>query len=229
MARNEDGEDGPERTCIASRRTGSPDEMIRFVLGPEGQVVPDLRRKLPGRGAWVSATRAMVDDAVRKKAFSRAFKTQAAVSPSLAEEVEGLLVRAAREALSLANKAGLVVSGFSKVEAAIAGKPLAGVIHARDAAADGVRKIGQALRRRLGDAYDGIEVSRALDSPELDLALGRAHVIHAALLDGPASRACMARFRALEHYRTGGAPGSVALPEPIEETTGGSAGRDTNE
>lgn len=226
MAKAEDGEEGPERTCIASRRAGAPDTMIRFVADPDGVVVPDLRHKLPGRGAWVTATRPMVAEAIRRKSFARALKAAVTVPEALADDVEKLLGRAAREALSLANKAGLVVSGFSKVEAAIGGQRLAGVIHASDAAPDGVRKIGQALRRRFGGDAGRIEVSRALDSAELDLALGRAHVIHAALLEGPASRACMARFRALEHYRTGGAPGTVADPDPIDETTRGSAGRD---
>jgi uncharacterized protein len=94
-----------------------------------------------------------------------------------------------------------VVTGFSKVEAAIGREPLAGLVHAADAAPDGVRKMGQALRRRFGDRAEAIPVLAALDSADLDLALGRSHVIHAALLDGPASRAAIARMRALERYR----------------------------
>jgi hypothetical protein len=117
--------------------------------------------------------------------------------------VEGLLARQAREALSLANKAGLVVSGFDKVEAAIARGPVRVVIHASDAAADGVRKLSQALKRRFGESATVEMTLRGLNFEELGLALGRSHVIHAALLNGPASRLCVARLRTLESYRTG--------------------------
>ena len=196
-------ETGPERTCIASRTRRPVEDLIRFVAAPDGMVVPDLKRNLPGRGVWVSATRQAVADAVRKKAFGRSLKAEVKADSNLPDLVEALLAKQAREAVSLANKAGLVVSGFDKVEAAIARGPILVVIHASDAAADGVRKLSQAVKRRFGEGAKVEMTLRALNFEELGLALGRAHVIHAALLDGPASRLCVARLRALERYRTG--------------------------
>ena len=218
MAKDRD-EEGPLRTCIVTRRALEPDALIRFVASPDAIVVPDPRRKLPGRGAWVTASRALVAEAVRRKAFARALKCPVTAPDSLPDEVERLLARGARDGLSLANKAGLVVSGFAKVEAAIARDRIAGLIEASDGAPDGSRKIGQALKRRFGEQFRDISVSRALDSADLGLALGRSHVIHAALLDGPASHACMARFHILDRYR-----GNLAAPagiDPIDETTCG--------
>jgi hypothetical protein len=214
--------EGPERLCVVTRAVRPPEELIRFVAAPDGTVTPDLHRKLPGRGVWVTASRKAVTEAVRRKAFGRALKSAAVAPPDLPAMVEGLHVRAAREALSLANKAGLVVSGFSKVEAAAERGRLAAVVHASDAAPDGVRKIGQALRRRRADGGGEVPVLGTLDSSQLDLALGRSHVIHAALLDGPASRAALARFRALERYRdetaVGVSPDTPDADDPSDET-----------
>jgi uncharacterized protein len=200
--------------------------MIRFVASPDAVVVPDLRRKLPGRGAWVTASRSLVAEAIRRKAFARALKRVVVAPATLPDDVERLLAQSARESFSLANKAGTVVSGFSKVEAAIGRGLIAGLIQARDAAPDGLRKIDQALKRRYGAQASRIPVSRALDSVDLDLALGRSHVIHAALLDGPASRACMARFRILERYRGTDGPGAGAGSAPIDETISGPEGQE---
>ncbi|PSC04867.1 RNA-binding protein [Alsobacter soli] len=206
--RSQAEQEGPERTCVATRTVRPPDELIRFVVGPDDQLVPDLKRKLPGRGVWVTASRQAVEEAARKKAFARSLKASVKVPATLADDIERLLERDARDSLSMANKAGQVVAGFSKVEAAIA-QGVAGILQATDAAADGVRKIGQALRRRYGERADAIPVVAALDSSELGLALGRSHVIHAALLEGPAARACLARCRALERYRAGLPDGQV--------------------
>ena len=219
---------------MVTRRSLPPEGLIRFVAAPDGTVTPDLQRKLPGRGIWVTASRAVLREAVKRKAFGRALKATVTTPPDLPDLVEALHVRAAREALSLANKAGLVVSGFSKVEAAAERGGLAAVIHASDAAPDGVRKIRQALRRRrAGDGAD-IPVLGALDSSQLDLALGRSHVIHAALLDGPASRAALARFRALERYRdetaVGDSPVTPDADDPSDETAPReTAGHERNE
>jgi predicted RNA-binding protein YlxR (DUF448 family) len=201
---DEGPQSGPSRLCVATRAVKPVEELIRFVVGPGDVLVPDLRQKLPGRGVWVTATREAVGEAMKRKAFGRSLKASVVVSPALADEIEALLRRAARDSLSLANKAGQVVSGFSKVEAAIGGGGIDGIVQASDAAADGARKIAQALRRRFGERMEKIPVIHGLDSSELGLALGRSHVIHAALVKGSASRACLARFRALERYRGGG-------------------------
>ncbi|PNG25784.1 RNA-binding protein [Methylocella silvestris] len=196
----EDSEKGPERTCVVTRRKAAPDEMIRFVVGPDGGVVPDIRQKLPGRGVWVTASAAKVTEAVARQAFARGFKKKVAVSPTLAVEVEALLTRDCLQSLAIANKAGQVIAGFGKVEEAIAGGAIEGVIHACDGGEDGARKLAQCLRRRFGDenVRPLIELFR---SDQLDLALGRSNVVHAALLTGSASAAALVRCRRLAMYR----------------------------
>jgi predicted RNA-binding protein YlxR (DUF448 family) len=174
--------------------------MIRFVVGPTGEVVPDLRNRLPGRGAWVSAEAEAVRTAVKRRLFARAFKTEVKVSAALAEEIEAALRADLRQALSLANKAGAVVAGFAKVEAA-AQEGVAALIHAREAAPDGRRKLAAALRKRLGDAIWDVAVVDEFAGDELDLALGRPHVIHAALVASAGSDGFLTRWRRLRDYR----------------------------
>ncbi|WP_336485386.1 RNA-binding protein [Methylobacterium nigriterrae] len=191
------GRQGQERTCIATRVAQAPAGLIRFVIGPEGQVVPDLRARLPGRGAWVTARRAEVEEAVRRRLFQRAFRSKGVEVPAdLAERVAAGLRADLRQSLALANKAGCVVTGFGKVEDAIGGRPgVAAVLHASDASPDGRRKIGAALYRRHGDAISRVPVIDDLSNEELDMALGRDHVIHAALVAGVGASGCLARWR----------------------------------
>jgi predicted RNA-binding protein YlxR (DUF448 family) len=196
-----DAEGSPERTCIVTRAKGLPEDMIRFVLDPGAVVVPDIRRKLPGRGVWVTARAGHVAEAVKRQAFSRGFKTKVVASESLAAEIEALLTRDCLQALSLASKAGQVVIGFAKVEEAIASGAIAGLVHAVDCGADGMRKLGQSLRRRYGDVRARPRV-KLFQSGQLDLALGRANVIHAALIEGPASEGFLERCRKLTLYRS---------------------------
>ena len=207
-----DEEGSPQRTCIVTRAKGLPDDMIRFVVGPGATVVPDIKRKLPGRGVWVTARAGHVAEAVKRQAFSRGFKRNVVASEGLAAEIEALLTRDCLQALSLASKAGQVVSGFAKVEEAIASGAIAGLVHAADCGADGMRKLGQSLRRCYGDerARPRVELFR---SGQLDLALGRANVIHAALIEGPASEGFLERCRKLTLYRSG-SPGAESPDRP---------------
>ena len=191
----------PERTCIVSRTARTPAELIRFVVGPGDRVVPDLRHKLPGRGVWVTSRADCVEEAVNRRLFGRAFKTGVDVPASLASDIERALRDDLRQALSLANKAGAVISGFAKVDAAISEKPLAALIHAAEAAEDGRRKLASQLRKRLGDAISGFPVILDLSNDELDLALGRPHVIHAALVAGAGSDGFLNRWRRYRSYR----------------------------
>jgi predicted RNA-binding protein YlxR (DUF448 family) len=190
----------PERTCIVSRAVRPPAELIRFVLGPDNQVVADLRHKLPGRGVWVAARADLVEEAVRRRLFSRAFKAEAKAPATLARDIEHALRADLRQSLSLANKAGTVIAGFSKVEAAIAEKPIVALIHAAEAAEDGQRKLAGPLRKRLGDAISTFPVIRDLSIDELDLALGRSHVIHAALVAGAGSDGFLMRWHRYRFY-----------------------------
>ena len=190
------------RTCVVSREVRPIDELIRFVVGPTGEVVPDVKRKLPGRGLWISASRQRVAEAVRRHQFSRGFKRDVRVAPSLPADIEALLVRSATEALAMAAKAGQVVSGFAKVEGALQ-REIAALIHASDGAADGIRKLDAILRQRGEKRGESPEIPtvNVLTSAELDLALGRSNVIHAALLAGPASKTFLSRCQILVRYR----------------------------
>jgi uncharacterized protein len=191
---------GAERFCAVTRVVKPADELIRFVVGPDG-VVPDLKRKLPGRGLWITGERAMLKDAIARKVFARGFKRDIRVTEELVEQTEQLLVRSALDALAIAGKSGLVAAGFAKAEAALARDDVVGFLHAADGSADGVSKLAGVMRQR-ADA-ERIIVIRAFSSAQLDLALGRSNVIHAALLAGPANDTFLARFVRLERFRTG--------------------------
>jgi len=154
--------------------------LIRFVAGPDGAVVPDLARKLPGRGIWVGADRDSVATAARKGLFSRAAKAKLTAAPDLADQVEALLARRVLEGLGLARKAGSIISGYEKVVAALATGKVAWLIEASDGAEDGRRKILSAARR----APTSPRLLGAFSSDELGLALGGENVIHTALLAG---------------------------------------------
>ena len=191
------------RMCAVSREVRPVDELIRFVLSPQGEVVPDLKRKLPGRGLWITASRARVAEAVRRNQFSRGFKRDVRAAQTLASDTEKLLVRSVIEALAMAAKAGQVVSGFAKVEEALAGGQAKALIHASDGAADGIRKLDAIVRQRGGNHGESLvfPIVTELTSAELDLALGRANVIHAALLAGPAGKTFLSRSQILVRYR----------------------------
>ena len=198
--RNEDEETGPNRTCVATREVRPVDELIRFVLDPVGILTPDLKGRLPGRGAWVTASRQTLDDAIRRKCFARSMKHPVVVPDGLADLVERLLVSDVRQALSLANKAGSVISGFSKVESAVEQRKIVAIVSASDGAADGKRKLGQAITRTYG-APEAIASISPLTGDEMDLALGRENAIHAALQAGSASDAFLKRCNRLANFR----------------------------
>jgi predicted RNA-binding protein YlxR (DUF448 family) len=209
------------RLCISSREVKPIENMIRFVVGPDGCVVPDLKRKLPGRGVWVTARRAAVADAARGGAFQRGFKANVTVSKDLSALVEQLLERAVLNALAMAQKAGAVVAGFAKVEAAIETQQLSALFAAKDASADGRRKIAAALKRRSGDTAahaEHIVTVTGFTSAQLDLALGRPNVVHAALLAQRPSETVLVRWRALESFRTAD-PDVVSGPGQLDTRT----------
>jgi hypothetical protein len=170
-------------------------------------VVPDLKRRLPGRGIWVTATRQALGTAVARKAFARAFKREVRVGSDLVDLTERLLERAALEALAIAHKAGRVAIGFGKAEAALARERVAGLVHAAEAAPDGTRKLAAAVQRR-ADA-DAVATIDTFTSSQLDLALGRSNVVHAALLAGPESDTFLARTARLDCFRAEPISGTV--------------------
>jgi uncharacterized protein len=191
------------RMCAVTRQVRPIDELIRFVVDPSGEVIPDLKRKLPGRGLWVSASRQTVAEAIRRSQFGKGFKREVRVAPTLAADTEVLLVRGVIEALAMAAKAGQVVSGFAKVEDALEQRQARALIHASDGAADGIRKLDALVRQNalVNDESREFPVVTALTSEQLDLALGRSNVIHAALLAGSASKTFLSRSHILVRYR----------------------------
>ncbi len=198
-----------ERFCAATGTVKPIADMIRFVVGPDGAAVPDLKRRLPGRGIWITATRQALAAAVARKAFARSFKRDVRATGDLVDVTERLIERAALDALAIAHKARKVAIGFAKADTALARAPILALLSAADAAPDGVRKLTAALHRR--EDAGKIVVIDVFTSAQLDLALGRSNVIHAALLAGPENETFLARVDRLERFR--GPPPMSGLPD----------------
>jgi len=197
-----DGEiDVNPRTCIVSRKTFDRDELIRFVTGPDGSIVPDLKENLPGRGVRVEAKKTSVQTAVNKQLFARALKADAKADPELPQRLDALLEERALQALALTKKAGLLITGFAKVDAAIRSNKADLLLHSVDAAEDGKRKLASATAfvKHLGG--EEIEVVSCLGSEEMSAVLGLGNVNHAAALPGGATRNLIKAIRKLEKYR----------------------------
>jgi predicted RNA-binding protein YlxR (DUF448 family) len=195
-------ERGPTRSCIVTRTAAPPDEMLRFVVGPDGSIVPDVAARLPGRGMWIGCRRTLVEEARRRKLFAKVARRAVTVADDLADAVERLLRERVVSALSMANKAGLVVAGFVKVEKALSSEPIAVLLHAREGADDGVEKLERRARATSADSGEQICIVRVLESDEMSLAIGRENVIHVAARTGGASRALSKAASRLEHYRS---------------------------
>jgi len=200
------GDAGARRMCVATRAERDPEDLIRFAASPEGAIVADLARRLPGRGVWVTSERWAVEKAIKTKAFARALKRPVTIPEDLAGEVERLIERRALAALSLANKAGLAIFGFAQIHAALEGGAVAVLIHGVEAAADGRGKLD---RKFEAVCRAGGREPRAADCfsvSQLSLAMGRSNVVHAALIDGGASERFWIETRRLRRYRPSPAP-----------------------
>jgi predicted RNA-binding protein YlxR (DUF448 family) len=192
-----------ERRDIVSGEIMPEARLIRFVAAPDGAVVPDVAASLPGRGLWVSASKAAIAKAVEKKLFSRAAKAQLHADGDLAERAEQALVRRMTGDLGLARRSGGLVLGFDNVERALdAPRPPAVLIAASDGAADGKRKLRGMARRR----EPHIAVIECLTSAELGLALGRENVIHAAIQAGGLATRLILDAERLKGFRPEGSP-----------------------
>ena len=200
------GYDVNGRMCIVTRESGSPDELIRFVAAPDGTVIADLKRQLPGRGCWVKIDRSLVDKAVAKKSFARALKMDVKAAADLGETVDKLLMQQLMQMMNMARKAGQFITGASKVDAAIRSGAALAVFHATDAAADGVRKIDQARKAwHLGmETEEEIPSYRLFSESEMEGLMGQNAFIHAAVLAGQAGEGVVKRAKMLEQYRNGG-------------------------
>ena len=191
----------PERRCIATGATGDRSAMVRFVRGPDGTAVPDLAAKLPGRGFWTVADRKAVTKAVQKGLFSKAAGEAISAGPSLPDQVELLLFRNLASLIGLARKAGHVTSGFGQVEDAIIGRHperLLALLEASDSAEDGRDKLfGRARARDVA-----LPVIGCFTAAELGLALGRDHVVHAALFRSGIGDRIVLEARRLAGFRS---------------------------
>ena len=198
----DEGAEGPLRLCAVSRVHKPPDELIRFVLGPDGVIAPDLARRLPGRGVWVDATRKSVVAALRRQVFARSLKQAVAAPDDLAALIERLMAKRLSEAVSIANKAGLLVAGFGKVDELISRGQAAVLIHAADGAKDGAAKLDRKFKALLGPERAAEATVGELTGPELDLAIGRSNVVHAAASEGGASQRILQEATRLRRYRS---------------------------
>ena len=195
------GRQQPCRLCAVTREVRPVADLVRFVVGPGGEAVPDVKNKLPGRGIWLTATHAALEEAINRKVFARGFKHEVRLPADLVLRTEMALERAALDALAMAGKAGAVLTGFVKAEIALDRAEVVALLHAAEAADDGKRKLDAAWRRGQPDRPP-VTIT-FFTAAQLDLALHRPNVVHAALLAGPVSETFLARYRRLERFRTG--------------------------
>jgi uncharacterized protein len=204
IGEDEGGHDrtAPVRLCAVTRTQHPVEDLVRFVPGPDGAIVPDLARRLPGRGVWVDATREALEVAVRRKVFARSLQRQVAVPDDLPDQVERLMTRRLAEAVSLTNKAGLLVTGFARVEELIAQGRAALLIQAADGAPDGAAKLSSKFRALVGPERAAEATVTQLTGPQLDLAIGRSNVVHAAASGGGAAWRILAEAARLRRFRS---------------------------
>jgi len=211
-------EGGRERRCIVSGGVKRERDLLRVALAPDGTVVPDLRARLPGRGAWVSADRASVDRAVGKSLFNRAFERPVTAPPDLADRFEALLAERVLSVLGLARRAGRLAIGYDAVRQAIgAASAPAWRIEAADGARDGRRKLDAEARR--------FEVAAPMlscfDAETLGAAVGRPGVVHAALAAGSEARALTELVGKLAGFRETDPFAEERRPRTAEEARNG--------
>jgi uncharacterized protein len=215
------------RLCAVTRVEKAPEDLIRFVAGPDGYIVPDLARKLPGRGVWISLNKAVVKSATTA-AISKSLKTQAKVPQDLADRVELLLLQRARSALSFANKAGLVTAGFMKVEQAITGQTAIILVQAADGADDGIDRLARKYIGITESSGGTAQIIRELTSSDLGLAIGRTNVIHAALAAGGQTLQFLGECLRLRQYCRETDENIRSAPDPATEWPSTSSAEEFN-
>ncbi len=168
-------ETNPNRTCLATGAEKAKEELLRFTLTPDRQVIPDFNKKLPGKGFYLTNSRAVLNQAVAKNIFKK-FGKNTKVDPNLGDIVENILKNRALDAINLAKKAGSLITGFEKVRENLQKGKVAFIIEATDAGSDGAAKIR--------NAAGNTEILTLFEVEELDKALNRVNTVHAALLKG---------------------------------------------
>lgn len=191
----------PERKCIVSGLPAPRDRLIRCVVGPDDEIVPDLSEKLPGRGLWVTADRSTIEKAVAKGLFARAARARVKASPDLAIRIEELLVVRVIHQIGLVRKAGSALNGYEKVVDCIEKGRASVLLEAADGAADGRNKLVRQVKKRNEGHKQLIHVVGLLNSAELSLAFGHQHVIHAALKSAPVTKMALRDLERLAGFR----------------------------
>src|SRR5277367_2655306 len=195
--RGDDGlaKTGPHRRCIATGEIADSARLLRFVVGPSGDIVPDVAADLPGRGLWLTPRREILERALAKRLFARAARRPVTLPPGLADRVESLLAQRCCDAIGLARRSGLAVAGFEKVGEAVRAGRVALLLAALDGAEGGRNKV-RALGRDL-------PLAAVLTSAEMGGLFGRDHVVHVALGGGRLSRRLLADAEKIAGFRPG--------------------------
>lgn len=202
------------RKCIATGLAGPKHRLIRFVVGPEGEITPDLGEKLPGRGLWVTSDRAALEKAASRGLFARAAKAKVSVPAGLVDSVQGLLEARVLDRIGHVRKAGLALSGFEKVVDCVEKGRALVLLEASDGAADGRERLLRQVKRRVEGHKQLIHVAGLLNSAELSLAFGQQHVIHAALKTAPVTNMAWRDLVRLSGFRPM-VPSAWSVPDGI--------------
>ena len=185
------------RRCIVTREAQEKDRLIRFVLGPGDEIVPDLAGKLPGRGAWVTADRAILAQAVKKNAFAKAFQQPVRLPADLVERVGQLIDRQVIDLLGLARRSGRLVTGFEKADVALRTGRAVLLIEAKDAGKEGRAKLAR-------HTLPGVEIWAPLTAEQLGRAIGRDHAVHVAVGPGGLAERLKIALRRQRGFSTDG-------------------------
>src|SRR3954466_1365857 len=195
----------PERRCIVTRQPLEKDQLIRFVLGPDNAIVPDLSENLPGRGYWVTASRKVLAEAVKKNAFAKAMQASVKPAPDLVERIAGLIDRQIVDLLGLARRSGSLVTGFEKVDVALRTGKAVLLIEAKDAGADGRAKLAR-------HTLPGVEIWSPLAAEQLGRAIGRDYAVHVAVAPGGLANRLKAVLRRQQGLSDDGVAGAGHAP-----------------
>ncbi|MCB9992640.1 MAG: RNA-binding protein [Hyphomicrobiaceae bacterium] len=186
------------RQCAVTREERATADLVRFALGPDDLIAPDVDGRAPGRGVWVGLGQKLVAEAERRKVFAKSLKSPVKVPQDLALLTRSRLEQRLTGALGLARKAGQIATGAAKVAGALSGGHILALFTAIDAAPDGRRKMLAHLKAAPNAA--GIRHFELLTAEQMSLATGRENVIHAALTEGAAARGALDRADRLARY-----------------------------
>ena len=209
-------ETGSERQCALTRALLDPGALIRFVQAPDGHIVADLERRLPGRGIWLTCSREILEKAIVSKTFSKSLKAAVSVPEGLAATIDSLLMRRVSDALALANKAGLAVAGFQQAESALEKDQVRVLLHGADAAPDGCQKLDRKFKAIQRDCGREAAIVGILTITEMSLAMGKPNVVHAALISGGLSERFLREAERLMRYRASSGASEQAFSKVSE-------------